>query len=1078
MFLFKPLLLIGIALYHACYPCRRMTSYLFVDKTSFEMDKGAVHAARSRLFKFIVTSNLLFAGFTNTTANTARTTPENVLQANGVAVQNFISHGTLWHIHINAFVYHLLDDSPTRDAGASPSGFTLTGLIQTWSTVTLKKQNPCKNMIFGGNYSKQYESIRHVAHQNIYQFLEKWQSRIYNFQIKSFICGSISSDIVSQSMAYSWSIHVHSRFKLNVTVTRLEVNYFLGCAEIRAELFDFLEGYDGYILGHHCPNAVPQSFFSTGHAVILSVYILRDYISALSAPRTNLAHLEFQYHVLDQNFEVFVEHTSFRARTISTVNPVFRQREAVVRNDMYPDQSVISFKMAMSPGDMPDMSIGPKKSNGSEGNWQSFNHTITRPLPRAELMETVHFDSFQLHVIYIQAPLGMTVSVSSGSLFCQTDEGKVVFYDGPPLDILHADSRMVRLAEWHCQMVANLSQTHTDYTKGHEKFQANIGDLTLMIIWNASLLAMASPKVKLDIDIELSGTESIQYQSIFLQRNETIEVLLDPNTSSICVLNISSTQFIQIVMAALSYKGYFGEFCHSGGIFIFSDSKHVGSICSQLTAELMVNHYHKQGMRLGAFVQIVIKQYIQLSRITARFHFNKSECLGYLNLVANKAFETGEYSIIRGAQVRRFPVYYDFPLALDVKYKTKFWDDGVALYQSVQEYWETLHIKREAGYCLCIQIVYFDHITYGPSPKSMLYLSSVDKREYSRFKVILSYFPRLEDSFFCEDAFRLHLDTKANYINISAQHPDNANIVPAEAYNTKIHIPLNCLWKGLAFTVQLRGIEKDASQECFFEFGKYLYDLVQPITPSGICGSIYLVPQLPNKDFAWEVAKVSFQKPINVYSCCFYNLVVTISGETECGYYGILVMPDFLHNSFPQWEWNLLNTTAPLLWQGNCFRMSPYRECFLGLAIFDTCLDVEIYTWNRPSSCKIELSFSTSLHTFSKPGKLTQNDTMQERSLCSEEVCYVSPAVTVNMTWNEARNVCEGKGGHLASINSDEEWAFLTGHHLERSGLSTLLHLMIAPIYFMGLRGQASTLNVKICNMGTKLSRLKTYSVT
>ncbi len=143
----------------------------------------------------------------------------------------------------------------------------------------------------------------------------------------------------------------------------------------------------------------------------LSVYIVDDHISALSAPRANLAHLEFRYHVLDQNFERSVEHTSFTDRTMKTINPVIEQREAVVRNDMYPGQSVIAFNMAMR--DMPGMSMGFKESNGSEGNRTAFNDAIIRPMPKADLMETVQFDSFELHVIYIQAPLGMTVSLSS-----------------------------------------------------------------------------------------------------------------------------------------------------------------------------------------------------------------------------------------------------------------------------------------------------------------------------------------------------------------------------------------------------------------------------------------------------------------------------------------------------------------------------------------------------------------------------------------------------------------------------------------------------------------------------------------
>ena len=1040
------------------------------------MDRRFAHAMGGRRLNFIVAASLLLLGFANAGANKTWTSPAHSLQTNGVPVQIFISHGTLWHIHIDAFVYHLLDDSSMEEQGPSHFGFTLTDLIQTLVTVKLEKRNPCKNMVFGGNHSEQYKSIPNVMPYTSHQMLANWRSRRYNLRITSHICGSISSNIMSQAMAYSWSIRVHSQFKLNVTVTRFEVNYFLRCSELSVVIFDNIledHGYSSYTLGKHCPHSIPRSFFSGGYFITLSLYILRDYISALSAPKANLAHLEFRYHVLDKNFEIFLQQASREFRPINIVNPVFKQTEVAARNGVYPVQSAFSINMAMSRGANPNTSIASKRLNDSEGSWSSSNHTITPLLPTADLMETGMFDSFQLHVIYIQAPLGMTVSVSSGSLFCQTVEGKVVFYDGPPFDIAYTDSMLVRLAEWHCQVLSDLFLSHMAYNKPHKKVRASIGDLTLIIMWNTSFPSGLFLKAKLHIDIELSGTDTIQYQNISPQGNETISVFPDPNMPSFHVLNINSMysdDFIHLIIDTLSYEGYFTELCYSGGIFIFSDSKHVGSICSHLTAELMVNHYRKRGMKLGSFVQIVVKQYARLSRITARFHLNTSKCIGYLNLLANKAFETRGYSIIRGAQVRRFPVYYDFPLDLDLKYKMTFWEERIAHHPLVQEYWETLHIKREAEFCLSIQIVYFDHITYGTSPNTMLYLSSIEKRQYSRFEVMLSYFPTLKDSFYCEDKFRLHLDTKVNYTEILAQRPDDVKMLTAEAYNTKIHVPVNCLWKGLAFTVQMTGVEKDVSPVCFSEFGKYLYDLIQPIMPSGICGSMYLVPNLHTKLVIWEEVRLSFQKPIGVHSCCFYNLAVRMTGRADCDYYVILAMPDFLYNKVLQWEWHLLNATVPLVWQGNCFRMAPYRDSFLGLAIFDTCLDVEIYTRNPAPGCDIELSFSTGLQTFSKSGKLTQNDATQERSLCSEEVCYVSPAIAVNVTWNEARGACKEKGGHLASINSDEEWAFLTAHHMEKNAMSTLFQLLIAPVYFTGLRGQVNSVNEnKIFNKGLKI---------
>lgn len=43
---------------------------------------------------------------------------------------------------------------------------------------------------------------------------------------------------------------------------------------------------------------------------------------------------------------------------------------------------------------------------------------------------------------------------------------------------------------------------------------------------------------------------------------------------------------------------------------------------------------------------------------------------------------------------------------MDVENKKIFWEEDLALYPSLQEYWETLHIKREAGFCIFLQVMF------------------------------------------------------------------------------------------------------------------------------------------------------------------------------------------------------------------------------------------------------------------------------------------------------------------------------------------------------------------------------------
>ncbi len=238
-------------------------------------------SAPTGLLYFFAASNLLVSEFVNATPDKERRTAANLLQTNGVPVQAFIAHGTLWYTHIDAFVYHLLNDSSVMNMRVSRSHLCLMDLTRTLFTVVLGKQNPCKHMIFSGNYSdnKQYERISNILPQSIKQLLAKWRSRIYYLRSQSNICGSISSDIMSQSFAYSWTIHVHSHFKLNVTITSFEVNYILGCEELWAVLFDFIRRDEFSVLGHHCPNSVPRSFYTAHNVMQLYVYILSASLS-------------------------------------------------------------------------------------------------------------------------------------------------------------------------------------------------------------------------------------------------------------------------------------------------------------------------------------------------------------------------------------------------------------------------------------------------------------------------------------------------------------------------------------------------------------------------------------------------------------------------------------------------------------------------------------------------------------------------------------------------------------------------------------------------------------------------------
>ncbi len=143
-----------------------------------------MHGADTGLLIFTVTSSLLVWGFSNGAVHRMRT-PADFLEANGVEFQNFISHATLWHIYIDAFVYHMLEESSVSNATTTGSHVSLTNSILNLFTLTIGKQNPCIHMSsLIGNYSDNdwYRRVKNILAFRIEHLLTNWSTQVHRLQ--------------------------------------------------------------------------------------------------------------------------------------------------------------------------------------------------------------------------------------------------------------------------------------------------------------------------------------------------------------------------------------------------------------------------------------------------------------------------------------------------------------------------------------------------------------------------------------------------------------------------------------------------------------------------------------------------------------------------------------------------------------------------------------------------------------------------------------------------------------------------------------------------------------------------------
>ena len=960
---------------------------------------------------YFVVSCILWPQITVKSQDPGHKTPDPFL-TDRLPLPDFMSYGKLWHIYVDANAYVVIRDAMRINSNVKQR--TIPSFTEAMIPF-LGKRNPCR--------FSTYTDIPESAHliriqpQNIEEWLLKLNNIQYMFWTESKICGSLVHPIIVPAQAYVWTVNVNHNFKMNITILELKAKVFLRCTDICAVLFDVYD-YDGNefdVLGKFCPNSPPYSFYSSGIQARIAVYIVPYHLAharsnTVRTGNNTLAHLKCLYQVLDNDF------------TLKSFEPVVEHRVPTPHDPASTEQSYLRVGI-LETGKVPEAVIGLKSSHVPASNLSS-HFSQSALLPTAKNIASGKFNNIFLYVIHVQTAFGVTISIYSGSFICERQQGKTLFYDGPPLDLMQMDTMVSRLDEWNCNVSGVPYFTES---KNKTPVTASIGDLTLALILKSTF-----HRVQLEVDIQLRKSKWITFENIYVPPFTASISFLDQDESSMHILNIqtSENQYVKLFFKELAYTSYFYFTCHNGGIFLFSDVAYVGGICSNIVARMLLDHYSMRGMRLGRFVQIVIKQYTRLSRILARFYFSTDTCIGHVNLLPYFLYHVNEIYRIRGAQVRKVRIFYDFPLNLDMQCKSSFWEQDWYQFDFALDYWHTLYIRRDHGVCLRIQVMSLDHVPTGAetSAYAMLYLSTVNRREYSNISISHSKSPSLET--FCLDQMRVHLDTRENYTELLPQHPEDKLVYHGMAYNAKVFIPTDCLRAGSVLTFQLETPDDGLSYVCFEEFGKYLYDVSQPIIPQGTCGRMNLIPQLYLHGYNWRDVKVSFQKPLDIPSCCYYSIAVKSTGGSCAAYHASVARHLSRKDFFVQWEWTKVNITKPLMWEGRCLEMFPYRDALMGLVTFDTCLDLEITTANV--ACSFDLIFRASLQKGStEAGYIVQNNEQQQ--ICSVDSCYVASIVSVNITWYEASQLCQGKGGQLVSTSSDEEWRFLNDRHINIS---------------------------------------------
>ena len=357
--------------------------------------------------------------------------------------------GTRWHIYLEATIYDAVA-FPGNGIGLDLDSEYFSGTLRDmWAKFkqALEERNPCKEDSYR-TLTDIKTSVRLIPLPNLTSEFE------YNLPIPSHVCGAISSvfvvptDTTELHFLYSWHISTNANFKINITVTEMSVLYIPFCTTMYMRISNVKSSATVSVFGVHCPNYPSRSYYSLGHNVRVDLFTDKQRNQLYTDSRVNEAFgkFKFLYQVHDNDFSIHFKSfkSSFNIRSLQLgvlLEQQLRkgQRIEVSREVLYNNPLV----------------------------------SVKQKLQERQLLGMGKFRHILVYILYIQAPLGDTISAIPGWFDCSHPHS-LQFYDGPGIDILNTDQLQILLMVWECNKIRNQSR----YTP----VNASIGDLRIVTV--------------------------------------------------------------------------------------------------------------------------------------------------------------------------------------------------------------------------------------------------------------------------------------------------------------------------------------------------------------------------------------------------------------------------------------------------------------------------------------------------------------------------------------------------------------------------------------------------------------------
>ncbi len=603
----------------------------------------------------------------------------------------------------------------------------------------------------------------------------------------------------------------------------------------------------------------------------------------------------------------------------------------------------------------------------------------------------------------------LTPVISRANVTCNIPEGETIFYDGPAQTVWQP--ALPLLKHWSCLNISDGTTGGSD----QDEVRGSVGELNIILF---------APRVKTRVSVFLTIAwhaerilpDILQFRKIFVDfgTERTIHFKSTRSTSVELVhIQAPNDTFVHLGVLEISHvlhsqmhSSRFFESCLDG--FEIKDPMrfHVlGHICSNSTAQNLLNHYQTDGLTVGQRVIIRKKQYAWLATTSAVISASARRCAGYINVLPRM---DNIFSI------NKLPgVVVSFYAA------KKYFANG-----SFHGYLDLLIIfKRSLKACIKLQIVPFEELGYYEMHLSIHVTLAHAFLKYSISSQDLTSTARFITDFSSMGNTVQFGNTSSLYgLRIySLNHRSGKHTIPytgvwdTEAYSAEIALHSSVLPHAAGFKLQVE--DGKTLPVCTYEDGTNgTYLVFYNVNLLGPCAYADFTSK--------EVYSVVIGKIYENIHCCHFEGYITTDHSIE----GTILLHLSLPVRYEPWianSWDLPNNNNIIKFQVLCAHLCESVAIALKLGgISSSPFTVAYHANIIEKTFPVAISFPHLRLPFSPATRQSRLVTWNQ--ICHRMRCYMTPRSYVLVTWDEAQKACEEQQANLVTINSDLEWALLT----------------------------------------------------